>query len=508
VAKILEDPEKIADALPVRRSISLSQRWFGRKLWPEIRPELFVPLIVACALLMENVDGTVITTSLPMIARDLGMDAIVLKLGLTAYLVSLAVFIPISGWMADKFGGRTVFCAAIATFMVSSMLCGVARSFAFFVTARFLQGIGGAMMVPVGRIVIVRTVSRDELVTALNYLTVPALLGPLVGPPLGGFITTYLSWRWIFFINVPISILGIFLALRFMDNVREADVPRLDMIGFLTSATGLSLLMFGLSTITERLLPREFAVGSIVLGAAITYAYFRLARRTEMPLLDLGLFKIKTFLVGVGGGCLFRVGIGSIALLLPLLLQLGFGMSPLQSGLLTCASAVGALFIKGAIRMFLRIYGFRSVLAYNALLSALSVAVMALFTARTPHLIIFVVLLLGGCVRSLQFTSLNAITYADIPDPLVSQATSMYATVQQLSLGMGVTVGAFALQASSFLQRHGTIVASDFWPALLIMGVITALSAYSAFTLSSDAGAEMAGRRPNVALRAASDNAD
>ena len=212
---------------------------FGRKLWPEIRPELFVPLIVACALLMENVDGTVITTSLPMIARDLGMDAIVLKLGLTAYLVSLAVFIPISGWMADRFGGRTVFCAAIATFMVSSMLCGMARSFAFFVAARFLQGIGGAMMVPVGRIVIVRTVSREELVTALNYLTVPALLGPLVGPPLGGFITTYLSWRWIFFINVPISILGIFLAIRFMDNIRETVVPPLDVIGFLTSATGL-----------------------------------------------------------------------------------------------------------------------------------------------------------------------------------------------------------------------------------------------------------------------------
>jgi EmrB/QacA subfamily drug resistance transporter len=497
VAKILEDPEKIADALPARRSNSLTERLFGRRLWPKIRPELFVPLIVACALLMENVDGTVITTSLPMIARDLGMDAIVLKLGLTAYLVSLAVFIPISGWMADKFGGRTVFCAAIATFMVSSMLCGVARSFAFFVTARFLQGIGGAMMVPVGRIVIVRTVSRDELVTALNYLTVPALFGPLVGPPLGGFITTYLSWRWIFFINV-----------RFMENIREAEVPRLDVTGFITSATGLSLLMFGLSTISERLLPREFAVGSIVLGAVITYAYFRLARRTETPLLDLGLFKIKTFLVGVGGGSLFRIGIGSIALLLPLLLQLGFGMSPLQSGLLTCASAVGALFIKSAIRMLLRIYGFRSVLAYNALLSAASVAVMALFTARTPHLIIFLVLLLGGCVRSLQFTSLNAITYADIPDPLVSQATSMYATVQQLSLGMGVTVGAFALQASSFLQRHGTIVASDFWPALLIMGLITASSAYSAFTLPSDAGAEMAGRTPKMALRAASDNAD
>jgi EmrB/QacA subfamily drug resistance transporter len=507
VAKILEDSEKIVDA-SARRSNSLSQRRLRWKFWPDIRPELFVPLIVACALLMENVDGTVITTSLPMIARDLGMDAIVLKLGLTSYLVSLAVFIPISGWMADKFGGRTVFCAAIATFMVSSMLCGMARSFAFFVTARFLQGIGGAMMVPVGRIVIVRTVSRDELITALNYLTVPALLGPLVGPPLGGFITTYLSWRWIFFINVPISILGIFLAVRYMENIREAEVPPLDLTGFLTSATGLSLLMFGLSTISERLLPRVIAVGSIAVGAAITYLYFRLAQRTETPLLDLGLFKIKTFSVGVGGGSLFRIGVGSIAFLLPLLLQLGFGMSPLQSGMLTCASAIGALFMKSAIKMVLRAFGFPSVLAFNALLSGISVVVIALFTARTPHLLIFLVLLLGGCVRTLQFTALNAITYAEIPDQVVSQATSMYATVQQLSLGMGVTVGAFALQASSFLQRHGTIVARDFWPAFLAVGLIAASSSYSAFTLPSDAGAEMAGRPAKAQLQAASDNAD
>ena len=240
-----------------------------------------------------------------------------------------------------------------------------------------------------------------------------------------------------------------------------------------------------------------------MIGAAITYLYFRLARRTETPLLDLGLFKIKTFLVGVGGGSLFRIGIGSIALLLPLLLQLGFGMSPLQSGMLTCASAIGALFIKSAIKMVLRVYGFRSVLAYNALLSAVSVVVMALFTARTSHLVIFLVLLLGGCVRTLQFTALNAITYADIPDQIVSQATSMYATVQQLSLGMGVTVGAFALQASSFLQRHGTIVARDFWPAFLAMGLIAASSAYSAFTLPSDAGAEMAGRPTRAELEAA-----
>jgi EmrB/QacA subfamily drug resistance transporter len=449
---------------------------------------------------MEHVDATVIATSLPMIAHDLGVAPIVLKLGLTSYLVSLAVFIPVSGWLTDRIGGRIVFCSAIATFMVSSMLCGLARSFGFFVAARFLQGVGGAMMVPVGRIVIVRTVSRDELVTALNYLTVPALLGPLCGPPLGGFITTYWHWRWIFFINVPISILGIFLALRFMDNVRESEVPPLDTSGFVLSAIGLSVLMFGLSAITEDVVPRMLAAACILFGAAITYIYFRLARRKAKPLLEFNLFKVPTFWVGVGGGSLYRIGIGAISLLLPLMLQLGFGLTPLQSGMLTCASAMGALFMKSAIKLFLRLFGFRRVLVVNAVFASATVAGIGLFSASTAHWLIFSVLLLGGCVRTLQFTALNAITYAEIPDHRVSAATSLFATVQQLSLGVGVTVGAFALQASNFLQGHPKIVAGDFWPAFLVLGLVAASSVYSASTLSPNAGAEMAGRRPKPEL--------
>ena len=449
---------------------------------------------------MEHVDATVIATSLPMIAHDLGVAPIVLKLGLTSYLVSLAVFIPVSGWLTDRIGGRIVFCSAIATFMVSSMLCGLARSFGFFVAARFLQGVGGAMMVPVGRIVIVRTVSRDELVTALNYLTVPALLGPLCGPPLGGFITTYWHWRWIFFINVPISILGIFLALRFMDNVRESEVPPLDTSGFVLSAIGLAVLMFGLSAITEDVVPRMLAAACILFGAAITYIYFRLARRKAKPLLEFNLFKVPTFWVGVGGGSLYRIGIGAISLLLPLMLQLGFGLTPLQSGMLTCASAMGALFMKSAIKLFLRLFGFRRVLVVNAVFASATVAGIGLFSASTAHWLIFSVLLLGGCVRTLQFTALNAITYAEIPDHRVSAATSLFATVQQLSLGVGVTVGAFALQASNFLQGHPKIVAGDFWPAFLVLGLVAASSVYSASTLSPNAGAEMAGRRPKPEL--------
>jgi EmrB/QacA subfamily drug resistance transporter len=455
---------------------------------------ILIPLIVACALFIELVDSTVIGTALPLIARDFGKDPIVLKLGLSAYLVSLAVFIPISGWIADRFGSRTVFCAAMATFMVSSMLCGLSRTLGFFVMVRFVQGIAGAMMVPVGRIVIVRTVEREDLVTAFTYLTVPATLGPLTGPVLGGFIATYLNWRWIFFINVPISLLGICLAWRFMENLREDEVAPLNVLGFVLSASGLSLFMFGLSTVDEQLVSRPAAGACIAVGAALSVLYLRRARREPAPLLDFTFFRLRTFLVAVGGGSLFRVGIGSLALLLPLMLQLGFGLSPFRSGLLTCAAALGSIFIRGATKSVLRRVGFRRLLGYNALLSALAIASFGLFTMRTPHAVIFLVLLIGGGFHAMQFTSLNALSYAEVPDREVSRATSLFATIQQLSLGMGVTVGAFCLQASRWIQGHPHIVAGDFLPAFVAVGLCAAASAPFAFRLPATAGEEMAGR--------------
>jgi EmrB/QacA subfamily drug resistance transporter len=459
-----------------------------------IRHAMVVPLIVACAMFMEMVDANVITTALPLIARDFGKDPLTLKLGLSAYLISLAVFIPISGWIADRFGSRVVFCAAITIFMVSSMLCGLAQSFAFFVALRFIQGIGGAMMVPVGRIVIVRTVEREDLVTAFIYLTIPATLGPLTGPVLGGFIATYFSWRWIFFINVPISIVGIIFALRFMDNYRESEVPPLDVVGFVLSALGLSLFMFGMSTISDQMMPRKWAAICIVMGAVIVYAYLRRARTETKPLLDFSFFKLKTYMVGVGGGSIYRIGFGAIPFLLPLMLQLGFGLSPFRSGVLTCASAIGSLFIRTMTKKLLQIFGFRNLLGYNALLASITIAALGLFTARTPHTVIFLVLLVGGGFRVMQFTALNTICYAEVPERDVSQATSLFATIQQLSMGMGVTVGAFCLQASNFFQHHSQIVAADFAPAFLAVGLFCAVSAYSAFSLSPDSGAEMAGR--------------
>jgi EmrB/QacA subfamily drug resistance transporter len=468
----------------------------SRESFLGIRRTMLVPLVVACAMFMEMVDATVISTALPLIARDFGKDPLVLKLGLSAYLVSLAVFIPISGWIADRFGGRTIFCSAIALFMVSSMACGMAQTFTFFVVFRFVQGIGGAMMVPVGRIVLVRSIDREDLVTAFLYLSIPATLGPLTGPILGGFIATYFSWRWIFFINVPISIVAIVLALRLMRNFREEKVPPVDAVGFLLSAAGLSLFMFGANMIGEAETSKKLAVALFAAGVATFYAYLRRSRHEEKPLLDFRLFRLKTYRVGVGGGFIYRIGLGAIPLLLPLMLQLGFGLTPFQSGLLTCSSALGTLFIRTITKQLLRLLGFRDLLGYNALFSSITIAALGLFTVHTPHWLVFIVLLVGGGFRVMQFTALNTICYAEVLQPDISAATSLFATMQQLAMGLGVTVGALFLEASSFFQHHAHIVAADFWPAFLAMGLFTAISAISAFSLSPNDGAEMAGRTP------------
>lgn len=452
-------------------------------------------MIVACALFMENMDSTVIATSLPTIARDLGENPIALKLALTSYLLSLAIFIPISGWMADKFGARTVFRTAIAVFMGGSVLCAFSGSLLGFVAARFVQGMGGAMMVPVGRLVVLRSTSKEELVRALSYLTIPALVGPVIGPPLGGFISTYFHWRWIFFINIPISIIGIVLAGRYIENLKEPENPALDVPGFVLSALSLSLLMAGLATFGRHLLPPQVSVLCVIIGAILLAAYVVQARRTAHPLLNLDLFRISSFHAGVTGGFFFRIGIGAIPFLLPLMLQLGFGLNSFESGLLTCASAIGALFMKTIAAAILQRFGFRRVLVVNAVLVTLSLAVIGLFSSTTPHMLIIMILLLGGCLRSLQFTSLNALSYADIEKPLMSQATSMASVVQQLAAGMGITIGALALQSSNWLQGHVEVVAADFPPAFLFVSLVSLSSLFWLCRLAQNAGALISGHQ-------------
>jgi EmrB/QacA subfamily drug resistance transporter len=458
-----------------------------------VRPTRLLPLIVACALFIENMDSTVISTSLPAMARDLGTEPIALKLALTAYLLSLAVFIPVSGWVADRFGARSTFMTAIGVFLLGSIACAASGSLEAMVGARFLQGIGGAMMVPVGRLVLLRTVPKHELVQALSWLTIPALVGPVVGPPLGGFITTYFDWRWIFLINLPMGVLGIVLAKRFIPDIREEPTP-LDWRGFLLAGFGLAAAMFGFSTLGRHLVSTPVAGAALVVGVAALCGYVWHARHHPKPLLDLGLFRLPTYRAGVLGGSLFRIGIGATPFLLPLMLQLGFGLSPVQSGLLTFVSAVGAMFMKTIAARVLKRFGFRRVLVFNALIASLMLMCFGLFRPQTPHVFILATLLVSGCFRSLQFTSLNAISYAEVDSPKMGQASSLAGMMQQLSLSLGVAIGGYLLEILGALHHRPATDVHNFYLAFVVVGALSASSAWMMWRLPRDAGAEMAGR--------------
>jgi EmrB/QacA subfamily drug resistance transporter len=454
---------------------------------------MLIPLIVACGLFMENLDSTVLSTSLPAIAKDLHEDPISLKLALTSYLLSLAVFIPISGWVADKYGARMVFMAAIVVFTGGSMLCGLSNSLLEFVGFRIIQGVGGAMMVPVGRLVILRSVEKSELISALAWLTIPALIGPVIGPPLGGFITTYFHWRWIFYINVPIGVLGLFLTWKFITNVMEAHTPPLDRLGFALSGLGLSSFVFGLAVLGENASSLTAGFLLAAAGIAICALYVRHARRVDNPVIDLRLLRIPTFRAGVAGASFFRIGVGAMPFLLPLMLQLSFGLSPFQSGMITFAAAAGAILMKATAAPIIRRFGFRNVLIANSLISAVFLAATGFFSAATSHAVIIAVLLAGGFFRSLEFTASNALTYADIEQPDMSHATSFASVAQQISLSIGVALGALILQAARGVHGEAQITQADFSLAFWIVGAISAISVISFLRLPLGAGAGLSG---------------
>jgi EmrB/QacA subfamily drug resistance transporter len=458
-----------------------------------MKHERLLPLIVATALFIENMDSSAIATSLPAIALDLGTEPIALKLALTTYLLALAVFIPVSGWVADRFGARSTFIAAIGVFLAGSLACAASVSLGTLVAARFLQGMGGALMVPVGRLVLLRTIPKHELVQALSWLTIPALVAPMIGPPLGGFISTYFDWRWIFLINLPMGLLGIALAQRHIPDLREAVQP-LDGKGFALSGFGLALAMSGFSVLGRHQVPTWLALAMLGLGLALLAAYVFHARRHPHPLIDLQLFRLRTFRAGVLGGALFRVGIGATPFLLPLMLQLGFGMTALQSGLLTFASAAGAMFMKTIAARILKRYGFRRVLIVNALVCGVMLAAYGLFRADTPGAIIIATLLVAGCFRSLQFTSLNAISYDEVEPARMGQASSLSGMMQQLSLSLGVAIGGFALQFAAAATGRADTAPENFSVAFAVVAALSALSAWMMWKLPPHAGAVMAGR--------------
>jgi MFS family permease len=402
-----------------------------------MKHDRLVPIIVAVALFMDNMDSTVIATSLPAIATDIGTSPLTLKLAVTSYLLSLAVFIPMSGWTADRFGARTVFRAAIGVFVLGSIGCALSSSVSQFVLARIIQGMGGAMMTPVGRLVLVRTVDRRELVNAMAWVSIPAMIGPLMGPPLGGFITTYASWHWIFLINVPIGLIGIVLVTLYIENIK-AEVPeRFDFPGMLLSSTAVAGLTFGLSVAGFEIVPWPVVLLIIGIGLVALGFYLAYARRAPAPILDFSLLKLM-----------------------------------------------------------LKQFGFRNVLISNAILGGLSIAACAIFRESTPFWIMIAILMLGGFFRSLQFTSVNALAYAEVPRSRMSRATALAAVGQQVSLATGVAIGALAVEIVARMNDQGIIMASDFPPGFLLVGLIAASSAAIFWLLPPNAGAEMANRVP------------
>ncbi|MDQ0998304.1 EmrB/QacA subfamily drug resistance transporter [Phyllobacterium ifriqiyense] len=456
-----------------------------------------IPLVLAVALFMEQMDSTVISTSLPAIAADIGTSPIALKLALTAYLVSLAVFIPVSGWMADRFGAKNVFRAAIVVFVLGSIACAVSNSLLAFVVSRFLQGVGGAMMTPVGRLVLVRSTPRNELVGAMAWLTMPALIGPLLGPPVGGFLTTYFSWHWIFLINVPIGIIGIWFATRYLPSVETLVRRPLDVIGFFLSGIAASGVVFGLSVVSLPALPSWVGLTTLAVGLVSTVLYLFHARNKPEPLLALDLFKNQVFRASIVGGSLFRIGVGAVPFLLPLMFQIGFGMTPFQSGMITFVSALGAMSMKLVTKWFYAKTGFRNSLMYGSVVAAVFIAVNGLFTPATPYWLMILLLLAGGFFRSLFFTGTNALAYADIPNEQTSQATPISSVAQQISIALGVAVAGGILEVSTKLHG-GPLQLSDFHTAFFIVAAVSGLACLSFRGLKADAGAEVSGHRPRI----------
>lgn len=450
-----------------------------------------VPLIIATGLFMENLDATVLSTALPTIARDFGTSPIYLKLALTSYLLSLAIFIPASGWVADRFGARTVFRAAILVFGAGSIACGLSHGLTELVLARVLQGMSGAMMTPVGRLIILKTTPKHDLVGALSWLSVPALLGPVMGPPVGGFITAYLSWRWIFWVNIPIMVLGLVLTSLFIPNVRGEERTRFDILGFLLIGPGLAILITGATMVGMALVPTPVTIGLISVGAALVGLYIPHALRSPSPILELRLLTFPSFRYATIGGFLFRIGVGATPFLLPLLLQLGFAFDPFQSGLMTLSTGLGAMGMKTIVSGILRRVGFRRVMIGNAVLSSIFVAAPALFWAGMPVAIIMGLLLVGGFLRSLQFTSVNVAAVVDVPDSLMGRITSFTAVLQELSKSVGVSVAALGLESMQALTGTHALTAPMFAPVFVVIGLISLLSVPLFMRLPLDFGRDL-----------------
>jgi EmrB/QacA subfamily drug resistance transporter len=456
----------------------------------------YLPWLVAVALFMENLDATILNTAVPTMSHALGVAPLDLKAVLTTYTLSLAVFIPVSGWMADRFGTRRVFLAAVALFTIGSVLCGLSVNVPMLVVSRALQGIGGAMMTPVGRVALVRSFPRSDLLRVTQFVIIPALIAPLIGPLAGGLIVHWLPWQVIFFLNIPIGLAGLWMMRRYMPDYRRPDAPPLDRVGFVLFGAGVGLLSYVLEVFGEHRLSGAAMAALAALSIILLGAYYFHARGMAAPMLQLALLRTRTFRVSVVGGFVTRLGVGGMPFLLPLLYQLGLGYLPWQAGLLTMPHALAAIGMKVIGRKVLARFGHRCVLIVNTLLLGAAICLFSFVDQSTPVWGILLLSLTMGFISSLQFTSVNTLVYADVDDGDASQAGSIASTGQQMSLSFGIAFA--ALLASWYLGQHAGAVSAETIPALhkafLTMGLVTMASSLTFWTLDPSDGNNVSNR--------------
>ncbi len=460
-----------------------------------------IALLVAACFFMEHLDSTVIATALPQMAISFGENPVDLNMGLTAYLFALAIFIPLSGWLAERLGARRVFATAIVVFTLASVLCGFSQSLWQFTCARVLQGLGGAMMVPVGRAVVLQATSKQDLLRSIAYLTWPALFGPLIGPPLGGLITTYASWPWIFYLNVPLGVMAFTLTLRMIPPIPSEHQHPFDVIGFCLCGLASSCLLYGMELIGQPgenwSLAVSLLIGSLFAGSLMIVHLLR----TPHPLFDLRVFWYPTFQVTMLGGGLFRMVVGSTSFLFPQLFQVGFGYSAAKSGFLMLAIFAGNLGMKPATTFMLRRYGIRRVLIVNGLICAVTLWACTAIQAQTPMLVIMAILFAGGLSRSMQFTCLNTLAFSDIPPTLTGQANVIFSLGRQLNIGVGIAAAALSLRLSSLWTGSSIDLATavpsliDFQITLGLIGGMVVISTFDSWRLAHDAASEVTGHR-------------
>jgi EmrB/QacA subfamily drug resistance transporter len=461
---------------------------------PPLRNPIFVAAIVACAFFMETLDSTVIVTALPRMADAFGSSPVRLSLGLTAYIITLAIVIPASGWIADRLGTRNVFCAAIGIFTVASVLCGFSNLVTEFVLARILQGVGGAMMSPVGRLVVLRSTERTDLVRVMNFVTLPGLIGPIIGPPVGGFITTYLSWRYIFFLNVPVGLLGMALVFSLIRNFYGVTRRPFDIVGFALNGAALATLIYGMDLLGHRGVGRDGIV-LVAVGLALGVVAVRYALRARHPLVDLSALRVGSFRAVNAGGSFFRMAISGPTFLLPLLFQVGLGMTAFASGLLLLVHAGGDFAAKLVTMRFIRGFGFRAVLIGTTFVFAATIGACAFFTAATPLWVILPLLFISGVCRSLQMTSQTSFQFAEISSESVTAASTLSSALLQIVRAIGVAAAAAVLSLSVALRGGGDLGLADFRVGFIAVAVVALGSLFWYLPLHPASGAELSGHR-------------